>query len=66
MASITLASIKEYMLRQAGAFDSFTTDDAGDSSGRWLVCSTLEYGDNALRNIWVELTSGSTQEISKA
>lgn len=57
----TLATLRQYLCKELGIWDSFTTTSAGESDGTTLVCTSLEYDDDELKGRYVKLTSGATQ-----
>ena len=61
----TLATLRERVAREVGGYRSFTTTAAGEASGKYLTCTSLDYDDDALKDKWVIITSGVTKVTRK-
>lgn len=66
MSNITLATLRQKVAQELGAYEALTTTTAGETDGSTLICSTLaKYADNALKDKYIYGTFGTTPECRK-
>jgi hypothetical protein len=61
----TLATLREKTAQKLGIWKEYTTTAAGETDGSTLVCTSLDFSDDALTDWYVQITLGDTQEIRK-